>query len=187
MQLFNGEVVTELCACLPSNQERSIFVKYKYLNQCRHIKFFVTKLNKTQPWSWRSSVSLSAMGFFAHLVPGCSRISLLPSFSLFQLIFCFETTTPATDLKAQCKQKAASSHCLQLFGGLFLFFWDQIDPKYRYWCIYAGGKKSLNEGLAGRGTCHPPFLFGGLLPKPDNKFQSWYCWLWSAGFEVLQQ
>ena len=25
-----------------------------------------------------------------------------------------------------------------------------------------------------------------MLPEPDSKNQSWYCWVWSAGFEVLQ-
>lgn len=40
MQVFRGEVKTELLAYLSSNQERSIFVKYKYLNQCRYVKLF---------------------------------------------------------------------------------------------------------------------------------------------------
>lgn len=84
IQVFNGEVKTELCASLPSNQERSIFVKYKYLNQCRHVKFLSLK-------------------------------------------------------------------------------WTKL-------------------GLGGRGV-----LCESLLPEPDNKFLSWYCWIWSAGFEVLNK
>lgn len=31
-----------------------------------------------------------------------------------------------------------------------------------------GEKKSHNEGLAGRGKLYPPFLFGELVPEPDN-------------------